>query len=319
MRFFHELIRMADRISSSTASTVVPVKSATKVAAGKELAAKAAKARENAKERQRLLIGRQLYPITNGKVIPATDENIGILKTIQKEEKDRETKFEKDLAELALNAEIPEFKKLTLKEQIDELKKRKNTRKVKASKKFVPKHGKEALNALRKNIGKTNIGKLVGRSTRRLNRLASLRNDGVTNNATIKKELEIIVIPKNRRTLKKKELKNELKTFMSEAEVELKALAKEGKNPNQATIKHLALLRHAGYTISAAEIKELVSKIKKNQDITNEKVIKSLIAQSVGKRICDRCLISSIFGVEPDEDSTSNLSSVNEEREENAF
>ena len=98
-----------------------------------------------------------------------------------------------------------------------------------------------------------------------------------------------------------------------EAEKELKAIAKERrtkagvlkpKTANPATVKQLAELRQGGYTIKdAADMVRLSSFVKQNNytGLMNDEKMKALIAQ--GKKMtsaCNRCLLTTIFGVPMD-------------------
>ena len=152
----------------------------------------------------------------------------------------------------------------------------------------------------------------VAPSTRRLKKFINLqlsreRKANVAENlAEIKEALEAIPIAEKRGLGKTRAaVKAELKELEKEAERELKELrtrAQIEKNTgvNPATVKHLALLRQAKYTITPSEIKALSTMIKKGQDLTKDAVVLRLVEESADKKACDRCLLTTIFGVEVD-------------------
>jgi len=96
----------------------------------------------------------------------------------------------------------------------------------------------------------------------------------------------------------------ELEGFKATAEEELKELRTEAqikKNAgvNPASIKHLAMLRKAGFRITATNFKELSTLVKKGEmdKLKIDPRIAALIAQSAGKDACDRCILTTVFGV----------------------
>jgi hypothetical protein len=107
----------------------------------------------------------------------------------------------------------------------------------------------------------------------------------------------------------KAKAKADLEDAKLKAEKDLKEIAKErrtkngvlkAKTANPATVKHLAELRQGGYEIDAVDMVRLSSLVKQNKyaELIKDEKMKALIAEGkTMERACDRCLLTTIFGV----------------------
>ena len=150
-------------------------------------------------------------------------------------------------------------------------------------------------------------------STKRVNYYLTKKNTNYKNRnfnkneaarAALNESLEKIALPELKgRRLAKAQMKAELEEYKEVAKEDLaklrtKVQIDKGTNPNPAFVTHLAMLRKAKYTISATDFKELSILVKQGKDISAEPRFEALVEQSEDMPACDRCLLTTIFGIE---------------------
>jgi hypothetical protein len=167
---------------------------------------------------------------------------------------------------------------------------------------------KENRKTIRNRMRKVGVApsmlRLTAYKTKRAN-LNKLNLKNATQKKTLFNYLKAVASPELKGIRKAKaNAAAELEGFKTTAEEELKELRTEAqikKNAgvNPASIKHLAMLRKAGFRITAKDFKELSTLVKKGEmeTLSKDARIKSLITQSAGKDACDRCILTTVFGV----------------------